>query len=329
MAVQRPTDEPPVLRATRPATRSLRARLPPRRPDTGARGPGRADLRGLDDAAAVLPRPTRPGHLLPGRGHLQSRRRGAPPVPGVVDPADPLLPLRGLDRLAGGRTSGAGAAPDRALRAQRQRVPRVRPSRAVRGGRTRRPTRSSSRRCASAPRSSAARPGSARPPSARPRPAGGPRGTPPPSRTGPSRTGTSRRADSRTRPPRGVRSGPVTTAATGPEFHYSDLLPTAGSNGADETPYRLITTEGVSTFEADGRTFLQGRARGDPPAHRGGDARHRPLPAARPPRPAAQDPRRPRGLAATTGSSRSTCSRTPTSPPAACCRCARTPAPRS
>lgn len=37
------------------------------------------------------------------------------------------------------------------------------------------------------------------------------------------------------------------------EFRYSDLLPT----GADDTPYRLITTEGVSTFEANGRTFLQ------------------------------------------------------------------------
>ena len=32
-----------------------------------------------------------------------------------------------------------------------------------------------------------------------------------------------------------------------------DLLPT----GADDTPYRLVTTEGVSTFEAGGRTFLQ------------------------------------------------------------------------
>jgi fumarate hydratase class I len=38
-----------------------------------------------------------------------------------------------------------------------------------------------------------------------------------------------------------------------PEFRYSDLLPT----GADETPYRLVTTEGVSTFEADGQTFLR------------------------------------------------------------------------
>ena len=41
--------------------------------------------------------------------------------------------------------------------------------------------------------------------------------------------------------------------ATDPEFRYSDLLPT----GPDDTPYRLVTTEGVSTFEADGRTFLQ------------------------------------------------------------------------
>jgi fumarate hydratase class I len=45
--------------------------------------------------------------------------------------------------------------------------------------------------------------------------------------------------------------------STGPEFRYSDLLPTHGSNGADQTPYRLVTTEGVSTFEANGQTFLQ------------------------------------------------------------------------
>ncbi len=38
-----------------------------------------------------------------------------------------------------------------------------------------------------------------------------------------------------------------------PEFRYSDLLPI----GPDETPYRLVTTEGVTTFEANGRTFLQ------------------------------------------------------------------------
>ncbi|WP_109509225.1 fumarate hydratase [Nocardioides speluncae] len=38
------------------------------------------------------------------------------------------------------------------------------------------------------------------------------------------------------------------------EFRYSDLLPT----GKDETPYRLISTEGVSAVEGpDGRTFLQ------------------------------------------------------------------------
>lgn len=38
-----------------------------------------------------------------------------------------------------------------------------------------------------------------------------------------------------------------------PEFAYTDLLPT----GEDTTPYRLVTAQGVSTFEADGRTFLK------------------------------------------------------------------------
>ncbi|MCD9142640.1 fumarate hydratase [Streptomyces albireticuli] len=37
------------------------------------------------------------------------------------------------------------------------------------------------------------------------------------------------------------------------EFAYTDLLPL----GEDHTPYRLVTSEGVSTFEADGRTFLK------------------------------------------------------------------------
>jgi fumarate hydratase class I len=41
--------------------------------------------------------------------------------------------------------------------------------------------------------------------------------------------------------------------ATDPEFRYSDLLPT----GPDDTPYRLVTTEGVSTYQANGRTFLE------------------------------------------------------------------------
>ncbi|MCU1623959.1 MAG: hydro-lyase, Fe-S type, tartrate/fumarate subfamily, beta subunit [Frankiales bacterium] len=37
-----------------------------------------------------------------------------------------------------------------------------------------------------------------------------------------------------------------------PEFAYTDLLPT----GADDTPYRLLTADGVRTTEAAGRTFL-------------------------------------------------------------------------
>jgi len=54
----------------------------------------------------------------------------------------------------------------------------------------------------------------------------------------------------------------VTSSSTSPEFRYSDLLPTHGSNGTDETPWRLVTAEGVSTFDAtlpDGstRTFLR------------------------------------------------------------------------
>jgi fumarate hydratase, class I len=38
------------------------------------------------------------------------------------------------------------------------------------------------------------------------------------------------------------------------EFRYSDRLPT----GADDTPYRLITTEGLSEVEGpDGHQFLK------------------------------------------------------------------------
>ncbi|HXH77643.1 MAG TPA: fumarate hydratase [Nocardioides sp.] len=35
------------------------------------------------------------------------------------------------------------------------------------------------------------------------------------------------------------------------------MLPGHGSNGTHSTPYRLVTTEGVSTFEADGQRFLR------------------------------------------------------------------------
>jgi fumarate hydratase class I len=45
----------------------------------------------------------------------------------------------------------------------------------------------------------------------------------------------------------------VSAATSEPEFRYSDLLPI----GPDNTPYRLVTTEGVSTFEAEGQTFLR------------------------------------------------------------------------
>lgn len=39
------------------------------------------------------------------------------------------------------------------------------------------------------------------------------------------------------------------------DFSYTDLLPKGGAGG-DPTPYRLITTEGIGTIEAAGRTFL-------------------------------------------------------------------------
>ncbi|EGD56398.1 fumarate hydratase [Gordonia neofelifaecis] len=45
----------------------------------------------------------------------------------------------------------------------------------------------------------------------------------------------------------------MSESASAPEFLYSDLLPI----GADDTPYRLITTEGVSTVEVDGQKFLK------------------------------------------------------------------------
>jgi fumarate hydratase, class I len=45
---------------------------------------------------------------------------------------------------------------------------------------------------------------------------------------------------------------PAVPPPTHPEFAYSELLPL----GEGTTPYRLVTSEGVSTFEAGGRTFL-------------------------------------------------------------------------
>ncbi len=50
-----------------------------------------------------------------------------------------------------------------------------------------------------------------------------------------------------------VSAAPSSPESRGPEFSYSDLLPI----GPDDTPYRLVTTDGVSTFEAGGRTFLR------------------------------------------------------------------------
>lgn len=48
-----------------------------------------------------------------------------------------------------------------------------------------------------------------------------------------------------------------TAPAPGPEFRYSDLLPIGPDPVGAETPYRLLTTEGVSTVEVEGQTFLR------------------------------------------------------------------------
>ena len=63
------------------------------------------------------------------------------------------------------------------------------------------------------------------------------------------------------------------------EFAYSDLLPT----GPDTTEYRLITTEGVSTFEAEGQTFVKVEPSAIQELTEPYYVRHRPLPAHRAP----------------------------------------------
>ena len=78
-----------------------------------------------------------------------------------------------------------------------------------------------------------------------------------------------------------------------------------------------------------GQDLPAGRARGADAADARGDARHRAPAAARAPRAAARASSTTPRPRPTTASSRSSCSRTPTSPRAACCRRARTPAPRS
>ena len=109
-----------------------------------------------------------------------------------------------------------------------------------------------------------------------------------------------------------------------PEFQYTDLLPL----GADATEYRLLSTDGISTQLAFGKEFLQV----DPAvltmltreAMR--DIAHLLRPGHLRQLGPSWTTRRP---LRTTGSWPSTCCRTRASRPAACCPCARTPAPRS
>jgi fructokinase len=74
------------------------------------------------------------------------------------------------------------------------------------------------------------------------------------------------------------------------------LLGSPATREADETPWRLLTTEGVAVVEGpDGRHLPVRCARGTAAARRDRHARHRALPAPGPPRPVAHDPRGPRG----------------------------------
>jgi fumarate hydratase, class I len=49
----------------------------------------------------------------------------------------------------------------------------------------------------------------------------------------------------------------MAAAADPPEFEYTELLPLHRSSGHDETEYRLVSTEGVSTFDTPEGTFLK------------------------------------------------------------------------
>ena len=65
--------------------------------------------------------------------------------------------------------------------------------------------------------------------------------------------------------------------------------------GADATPYRKLSSEGVSVEPALGRDILVVEREALRALERAGDDRHQSSPAPRPSRPARQDPRRPRG----------------------------------
>ena len=110
-----------------------------------------------------------------------------------------------------------------------------------------------------------------------------------------------------------------------PAYVHRELFPL----GPDATPYRKLTADGVRVERLGARevVVVEREAIRRLAEEAMVDINHllRPghLTAAR------RDPRRSRGDGETTSSSPTTSSRTPTSPPAASCRCARTPAPRS
>ena len=119
-------------------------------------------------------------------------------------------------------------------------------------------------------------------------------------------------------------NAPLTTHPT-PPYKHTPLFPL----GKDKTPYRKISADGVRVEKVMGKDVLVVprealRALAEAAFT---DINHllRPAHLAS----AQIDPRRPGGVGQRQVRRLSIFSRTPTSPPAACCRCARTPAPPS
>ena len=119
-------------------------------------------------------------------------------------------------------------------------------------------------------------------------------------------------------------NAPITPPAI-PPYHHTPLFPARARHDAVPQARRRRRAR----RKGHGPGHAGDRARGAARAGRGRLHRHQSSAAPGAPEAAAQNPRRPGGVAPTTSSSPTISSRTPTSPPAACCRCARTPAPPS
>ena len=116
-----------------------------------------------------------------------------------------------------------------------------------------------------------------------------------------------------------------------PDAHRPALPPHPRSSPSAPTPRPIAssTSAACASKKSWARDMLIVETRGAARARRGRVHRHQSSAAPGAPQAAARDPRRSGGVGRTTSSSPTTSSRTPISRPAACCRCARTPAPPS